>query len=67
MREFPCILLPKGDGYCFGVEAGSDNPFIELHGGFKTKTDAAIYRDKLLREYSDYTYAKVVKIETPEA
>ena len=66
MREFPCILLPQG-GYCYGVEAHSANPFVELHGGFKTVTDAAAYRDKLLAEYSDYTSVKVVKIETPAA
>ena len=61
------ILLPDNSGYCYGVEArGKDRVFTELHGGFKTYGAAHVYRDGLLEEFSDYEYAKVVKIETPE-
>lgn len=60
------IMLPSG-GYCYGVEArGKGWKEAELHGGFKTYARAAQERDRLLREYEDYEYAKVVKIETPE-
>ena len=61
------ILLPPG-GYSYGVEArGKGWRNVELHGGFKTYEEADARRARLLREYSDYEYAKVVKIETPEA
>jgi len=67
MREEHYILLPPG-GYCYGVEAGhKSGDIVELHGGFRTITDAAVCRDRLITEYSDYAYVKVVKIETPEA
>lgn len=60
------ILLPAG-GYCFGIEArgkGRDN--VELHGGFKTWEEAYDHKRYLEAEFSDYSYVKVVKIETPE-
>lgn len=61
------IMLPSG-GYPYGVEAGpSVGDQIELHGGFTTFQEAEAHRDFLLHEYGDYAYAKVVKIETPEA
>jgi hypothetical protein len=60
------LMLPKG-GYSYGVEAGhNDGTTVELHGGFRTYAKAAQVRDRLLRDYTDYEYAKVVKIETPE-
>lgn len=61
------ILLPKG-GYCYGVEAGhASGEITELHGGFKTRDQALSAAKQLLLKYSDYAYAKVVKIETPQA
>jgi hypothetical protein len=61
------IMLPTG-GYFYGVEArGKGWDSVELHGGFKTRGTAEVYRINLLTEYDDYDYAKVVKIELPEA
>ena len=59
------IMLPPG-GYCYGVEArGKGWDKVELHGGFNTFEEAFDYSRVLLRKYSDYEYAYVVKIETP--
>ena len=58
------ILLPEG-GYCYGVEAHSRNPFVELHGGFASYEAAYEHACKLRADFSDYTTIVVVKIETP--
>jgi len=58
------ILLPEG-GYCYGVEAHSRNPFVELHGGFASYDAAYEHACELRAEFDDYTTIVVVKIETP--
>ena len=61
------ILLPFGDGYCWGVEAcPKDHRHVELHGGFKSEAEAEACKRRLVAEFSDYEYVKVVRIETPE-
>lgn len=61
------LLIPTEiKGYSYGVEAYSGNPWVELHGGFKTPEEADAHRRALLREFGGYTNAKVVRIETPE-
>ena len=70
MLTRPHLMLPGSSegGYSYGVEAlGVGWVQAELHGGFESFEQAAAYRDELLREHDDYEYAKVVKIETPEA
>ena len=58
------ILVPKG-GYCYGVECHSANPYVEIHGGFRSQGDALEHAAKLARDFADYTLIQVVKIETP--
>jgi hypothetical protein len=60
----PSIVLPL-DGGCYGVKAGSELG-IELHGGFATRYLAEEHAEYLSRQ-DDYTYVKVVRIETPDA
>ena len=48
-----CILLPEG-GYCYGVEAHSRNPFVELHGGFASYDAAYKHACELRAEFGDY-------------
>jgi transcriptional regulator with XRE-family HTH domain len=60
----PSIVLPH-DGDCYGVRAGSELG-IELHGGFATRYLAEEHAEYLTRQ-GDYAYARVVKIETPDA
>ena len=62
------ILLPYGNGYCWGVEAHPKNHLhVELHGGFASRTEAVICKQTLSRDFDDYELIEVVKIETPAA
>lgn len=66
-KEPNWLLIPTEiKGYSYGVEAYSGNPWVELHGGFKTPEEADAHRRALLREFGGYTNVKVVRIETPE-
>ena len=61
------LLLNPDSPYPYGVIAGpSVGAWDELHGPFASEDAAVGYGKRLLREYEDYKYARIVKIETPQ-
>jgi len=60
------ITIPDGSKYA--VEArGKDAEYVELHGGFADEAAAERYRRELIRDFSDYEYAKVVTLNISQA
>lgn len=60
------LMLDRDRGYPYGVLVGpSLADKDELHGPFATEDEARSFARELLREFSDYQYANVVKIEVP--
>jgi len=58
------IVGRSGNGYGYGVEARhKETMTYELHGIFPNERLARICAQDLIREYSQYEYCKVVKVE----